>query len=230
MQIKRQANSTSRAKALVGKTKDLLSAFANTFKYSENKASHITPPTFEERTSAIVDDEHDQDLELFYPVPPFFRRFTPNSQRSGSARSTSTAPSSIFSHHTSQTAATVAGEGNQSDPEKEDATADEATGVRASGLSLHDSNILIHPNEPGRGSFSLRADLSDDEGRSGGSSEDEEDEEEEILFMRSKRVASLQPEFATSLSRNPYAAFLSQSSYKPPYIFPTSRFVDADHA
>lgn len=37
MQIKRQANSTSRAKALVDKTKDLFSAFTNALKYSENK-------------------------------------------------------------------------------------------------------------------------------------------------------------------------------------------------
>ncbi|KAG9038858.1 hypothetical protein FS837_001161 [Tulasnella sp. UAMH 9824] len=227
MQIKRQANSTSRAKALVNKTKDLFSAFTNTLKYSENKARfslsegfQSTPPTFEDRTSAIVDYEHDPELELFYPAPPFFRRFTSSSQRSGSTESTSTASSSILSHHTYRTATTVAGDGKQSNPEKEDVTADEATGIRASGLALHNSDNLIHPSELARGSFPLRANSRDDE----------EDEEEEILFMPSKRVASLQPGFATFLSRNPYAAFLSQPLYKPPYIFPAGRFVDPNNA
>ncbi|KAG9030082.1 hypothetical protein FS837_003358 [Tulasnella sp. UAMH 9824] len=49
-----------------------------------------------------------------------------------------------------------------------------------------------------------------------------EDDEEEVVFMRSKRVASL--------SRNPYAAFLSQPSYKPPYIFPAGCSVDPNNA
>lgn len=52
---------------------------------------------------------------------------------------------------------------------------------------------------------------------------EEDDVDEGALFMRAKRTKPFQSCSATSLPRNPYAAFLSQPLYKPSYIFPTAR-------
>lgn len=215
MQINRQANSSARAKGFVNRTKDLLSAFTTSFKYPELKSSPATPPTFEKQTIALT--SYESDLELSYPAPPFTRRRTSSSQLSGSTKSTSTGRSSIFSHHTDRTAITAAGEESVSDLDKEGIAA-----VEVSRPAWHGSVGLAHPNEPARGSFSTQIESNDDEDHSEPSSEEGEEDDEGMLLIHSKR-RPLQHGFATSLSRNPYEAFLSQPLYKPSYIFPATR-------
>ncbi|KIO18537.1 hypothetical protein M407DRAFT_31816 [Tulasnella calospora MUT 4182] len=147
-------------------------------------------------------------------------------------KSTSTAPSSIFSRNTYQTAITVAGEGYESYLEKDgSAAAEEEMEAGASPAVSRDSDIIIHRNKPARGSFALQAESNDDESHLELSSEEEEEEDEGIFFVRSKRTETLQSVFATSLSRDPYAAFLSQDFFKPSYIFPTTRHsIDSYHS
>ncbi|KAG8916410.1 hypothetical protein FRC01_003172 [Tulasnella sp. 417] len=194
MWVKRPADSTARAKALIDKTRDFICVITNAIKYSEPKH----PPS-----------------ELFYPASPFARRFT-SSQRSGTTKSTSTAPESIFSHHTYQTTITVAGEGDESCLEKDDGIA-AAEGNMGGVGATQDPDLLTRLNEPARdsSSFALQAQSREEESYPGRSSNDDEG----VLFIRSKRVK--QPMFAASLTRNPYAAFLSQPLYKPSYVFPT---------
>ncbi|KAG8911921.1 hypothetical protein FRC01_005404 [Tulasnella sp. 417] len=140
----------------------------------------------------------DYETELFYPTPPFARNFTSGTQRTGSTKSTApTTTSSVFSRCTYQTATTVAGEGDEPYSGKDD-------GVGAAQEDM----------EVGVGAFG-----GEDESSPELSSEDEE---EEGVFIRSKRVKPLQPVFATSFTRNPYAAFSSQPLYKASYIFPTA--------
>ncbi|KAG8900070.1 hypothetical protein FRC01_010274 [Tulasnella sp. 417] len=221
MQLKRQTNSTARPRTLVDRTKSLFCAITSAIKYPEPKvtfslsgvngrlsrleslilAPSFAPPAFEVESPALADGESDREPALCYPTPPFARRFTSSShwQHAGSTKSTtSTTNSSVFSRHTYQTATTVAGEGKELSLEKGDgivaAEGDVEVGVGASG----------------------------DESSPELSSEDDDDDEG-VFFIRSKRVKPLQPGFVTSLPRNPYAAFLSQPLYKPPYIFPTAR-------
>ncbi|KIO29438.1 hypothetical protein M407DRAFT_6243 [Tulasnella calospora MUT 4182] len=188
MQIKRQANSTTRAKALVDKAKDFFSAITNS-KYAETKPFPVTPSTFDKRSPTLADYEADRDSELFCPAPPFARRFTSNSRLSGSVTSTSTAPSSIFSRDTYQTAITVAGEGDESHLEKDDGitVAEEEMGVGASQPGSHGSGIA-NLNKPARG-FSLQAEWGDDESHLELPSEEEEEDDEGVFF---KRVEPLQ--------------------------------------
>ncbi|KAG8916428.1 hypothetical protein FRC01_003157 [Tulasnella sp. 417] len=206
-----------RARALVDKTRDFISVITNAIKYSEPKA-FVAPPTPEKQSSALADYESDHSSELFYPTPPFARRFTFSSQRSGSTNSTSTAPSSIFSRHTYQTRTTVAGEGDEPCLEKDDGIPAVEEDVGGFGAA-QDSDILTRLNESARdpSSFALQAESSDEESYPGQSSDDDEG----VLFIRSERVK--QPTFATSLTRDPYAAFLSRPSYKLSYVFPTTR-------
>ncbi|KAG8915968.1 hypothetical protein FRC01_003458 [Tulasnella sp. 417] len=230
MQLKRQANSTTRAKTFVDKTKGLFGAITNSIKSSEHKAPSFAPLASEEAACALTDSESDRESALPYPTPPFARRFTTSSQHSGSTKSTtSTSTSSIFSRFTYQTVATEAGEGDGSCLEKCDETVAVKEDMGAG--ATQDPYIFTRFNEPARGpSFpALQADSDDDESYSGRPSEGEEDDDEGVIFIHSKRVK--QPAFATSLTRNPYASFLSQASYKPPYIFPTiRRSVDSDDA
>ncbi|KAG9030084.1 hypothetical protein FS837_003360 [Tulasnella sp. UAMH 9824] len=219
MQINRQANSSARAKVFVNKTRDFFSAFTNSFKYPEIRSLPVTPPTFEKQASALTSYEVDPDAELSYPAPRFARRRTSSSLLSGSTNSTSTPRSSIFSHHTDQTAITVAGEDNFSYIDKKAAF----TGAEESKPTWHDSAVLGDPDEPSRGSCELQIESSADEDHGELSSEEEEEDDEGMLFIHSKRGARFQPGFATSLTRNPYGAFLSQPLYKPSYIFPAPR-------
>ncbi|KAG9038861.1 hypothetical protein FS837_001164 [Tulasnella sp. UAMH 9824] len=202
MQINRQANCSARAKGFVNKTRDFFSAFSNSFKYPEFKPFLIVTPTPEAQPPARVDPELEDEPGLVYPAPLFARRPTSSS---GSTNSTSTGASTIFSRQSYRTASTVAGEGKESDKEKE----------KEDLISAADKASRVRVSQP---SFWLRGESSGEE--SVLPSDEEEDDEEELLSMRSKRV---EPAFATSLARpNPYAAFMSQPFYKPPYILPTT--------
>ncbi|KAG8922338.1 hypothetical protein FRC01_014165 [Tulasnella sp. 417] len=230
MQLQRQANSTSRAKSFVDKTKGLFGVITSSIKYPQPKAPSFAPLNSEEEASALTNSESDRDSALFYPTPLFARRFTSSSQHSGSTRSTtSTTTSSIFSRLTDQTATTVTGEGYESRLEGCDGTVAVKEDMGAG--ATQGPYIFTRFNEPARGPRfpALQANSIDDESYSGRVSEEEEDDDEGILFIHSKWVK--QPVFATSLTRSPYASFLSQASYKPPYIFPTIRCsVDSDDA
>ncbi|KAG8907419.1 hypothetical protein FRC01_007696 [Tulasnella sp. 417] len=196
MQIKRQANSTTRAKAIVNKTKGFFGAITNSLKYSEPKAPSFAPLAFDDGSSALA-DESDRESELFYPTPPFARRFTSNSQRSGSTKSTtSTTISSVFSHRTYETATTATTETDEPYSGKDD-------GI---GAAPKDMDVGVR-------SFGSEDEYDDDE----------DEDEDEGVFMRSKRIKPLQAGFVSSVPRNAYAAFLSQPLYKPAYIFPTAR-------
>ncbi|KAG9038859.1 hypothetical protein FS837_001162 [Tulasnella sp. UAMH 9824] len=176
MRIKRQANSTCRAEALVDKTNDLFSAFTKPFKPSEIKPSPVTPPAFEKQIFAPTNYELDSDPELPYPTPPFARRRTSSSRLSGSTNSTSTPRSSIFSHHTDHTAITVAGEDSISDFDKKAVI----TAAEEFKPAWHGSVVLADPNKPARGSFELQIESSADENHGQLSPEEEDEDDEEM--------------------------------------------------
>ncbi|KAG8906062.1 hypothetical protein FRC01_008151 [Tulasnella sp. 417] len=160
MQVKRQANSTARGKAPVDKTRDFFSVITNAIKYSESKwfppwrAPSVRPPTFEGKSSILANYALDQSSELLYPTLPLARRFTFSSQHSGSTKSTSTAPSSIFSCHTYQTTITVACEGSHSCLEKDDGIAAVEENMGGVG-GTQDPDFLTRLNSPARDSSSF---------------------------------------------------------------------------
>ncbi|KAG8949728.1 hypothetical protein FRC04_008268 [Tulasnella sp. 424] len=227
MQLKRQANSTARGKALVAKTKEVLSSITKIFNYSEIEPCSVPPRAPSATPPASFDGEPEPESELFYPLPPFTRTFTSGSQLSGSTKSTSTAASSIFSCHTYQTTNTAAGEEKELYSGKDDTTTtiEEAANadIVQTSLGLVLPHITSCGNEQVQSSTSLMEWSNDGEHSEASSENEEEDDDEGALFMRAKRTKPFRSYPTTSLPRNPYAAFLSQPLYKPSYIFPTAR-------
>ncbi|KAG8924176.1 hypothetical protein FRC01_011840 [Tulasnella sp. 417] len=185
-------------KALAAKTKRVLGVVSRVFKHPEDKTS------FRHVLNILPSSAGELEFEELYPGP-FARPYTSTSQFSGSTGSTPRS-SVLFSRQASQTTITVP------EPKQnwEKTTATSPVEARAPN-----SQVTGGRN---KGPIISILEEEEDDGRDGPWGEDDSDEDE-MLCMRHKRRAPYNG-LATSLAHNPYAAFLTQPSYKSPYLFP----------
>ncbi|KAG8959812.1 hypothetical protein FRC00_001220 [Tulasnella sp. 408] len=207
MHLGRRANSTSRAKSFVNKTKDAFGSIIKTFKsleiilewlayspFASMSLQHSSSSSAFKRLPASTNDDDD---DLPYPSPPFARAYATASQRSGST--CSIAAASISSRYTYRTNTTAG-----------DNFLDEVIVRKLVPRSLFD--------QKNKTTFTIEAEF--DEDYLSQESDHEDGEDDEVLLIRSKRGRATQTGFATSLPHNQYSTFLSQSLYKQPYVFP----------
>ncbi|KAG8950953.1 hypothetical protein FRC04_007017 [Tulasnella sp. 424] len=190
-------SSPARRKTLVAKTRKVIGVVTKVFKHAETDK-----PLFTHALEVAATFTEELESELFYPAP-FSRTFTSASQLSDSTGSTPRS-SMLFSRQTSQTI--IAVPEPKMCPEK--APQGGTTAPTSQPISNRNKNPFISILEEEENDCIDPLDYQDSD-------------DDEVLYMRCRRGTPHLNSFATSLPYDPYAAFLSHPSYKPPYTFPT---------